>query len=145
VGGGGWDWFAINLQDGTDITLSIVRDEHLNEVLRYGTLVRPNGDVVHLDTGAFQVQDGFGNWTSSTSGFSYPISRTITIDNLTIELSAKVADQELDTRATTGVIYWEGSQDVVVRQFDDEGNEIPAEVGGGEAYVEVTRYMAPRG
>ena len=144
VGGGGWDWFAINLDDGTDITLSIVRDDHLNEVLRYGTLVRPNGDVVHLDTGAFQVQDGFGSWTSSTSGFSYPISRTITVDNLTIELSAKVADQELDTRATTGVIYWEGSQDVVVRQFDDEGNEIPAEVGGGEAYVEVTRYKAPR-
>ena len=26
VGGGGWDWFAVNLEDGTDLTLSLVRD-----------------------------------------------------------------------------------------------------------------------
>jgi predicted secreted hydrolase len=26
VGGGGWDWFAVNLADGTDVTLSLVRD-----------------------------------------------------------------------------------------------------------------------
>ena len=26
VGGGGWDWFAVNLDDGTDLTLSLVRD-----------------------------------------------------------------------------------------------------------------------
>ena len=26
VGGGGWDWFAVNLDDGTDLTLSLVRE-----------------------------------------------------------------------------------------------------------------------
>ena len=26
VGGGGWDWFAVNLADGTDLTLSLVRN-----------------------------------------------------------------------------------------------------------------------
>ncbi|HET9615497.1 MAG TPA: MMPL family transporter, partial [Candidatus Limnocylindrales bacterium] len=26
VGGGGWDWFAVNLDDGTDLTLSLVRN-----------------------------------------------------------------------------------------------------------------------
>ena len=26
VGGGGWDWFAVNLADGSDLTLSLVRD-----------------------------------------------------------------------------------------------------------------------
>ena len=40
--------------------------------------------------------------------------------------------QELDTRPTTGVVYWEGSQ--VVRATRD-GQPL-----GGEAYVELTGY-----
>jgi predicted secreted hydrolase len=43
-----------------------------------------------------------------------------------------VADQELDTRATTGVIYWEGSQHVSATRG---GRSL-----GGEAYVELTGY-----
>jgi hypothetical protein len=44
-----------------------------------------------------------------------------------------VADQELDTRATTGVVYWEGSQVVEASQGRGPGL-------GGEAYVELTGY-----
>lgn len=141
VGGGGWDWFAINLDDGTDITLSIVRDDDLNEVLRYGTLVRPSGEVVHLAVDGFGVTEGSGGWTSPTSGFTYPTSRTVRIGDLELRLRSTLPDQELDTRATTGVIYWEGSQTVRVMRIDDEGNEVP--VGGGDAYIEITRYQAP--
>ncbi len=43
-----------------------------------------------------------------------------------------MAAQELDTRATTGVVYWEGSQRVVATGADG-----PLE---GEAYVELTGY-----
>ena len=39
VGAGGWDWFAINLDDGTDITLSLVRAADGSYPLVYGTLV----------------------------------------------------------------------------------------------------------
>ena len=49
-----------------------------------------------------------------------------------IELEPTVADQELDTRATTGVIYWEGSQDVRATR---RGATL-----GGEAYIELTGY-----
>ena len=49
-----------------------------------------------------------------------------------IKLDPTVADQELDTRATTGVIYWEGSQDVRATRGDA--------TLGGEAYVELTGY-----
>ena len=141
VGGGGWDWYAINLDDGRDLTLSIVRDDHLNEVLRYGTLVTASGEVQHLDSEQVIVSDGFGGWTSPASGFTYPISRTVQLGDVTLQLRVTLVDQELDTRATTGVIYWEGSQNV--RAFDERGNELTA--GGGEAYVEITRYAAPRG
>jgi predicted secreted hydrolase len=53
-------------------------------------------------------------------------------DELTIHLAPTVAAQELDTRATTGVAYWEGSQ--VVR-----ATRAGAPLGG-EAYVELTGY-----
>jgi len=47
-----------------------------------------------------------------------------------------VLDQELDTRATTGVIYWEGA------------NRVSGSLGGravrGAAYVELTGYASLR-
>ena len=43
VGGGGWDWFAVNLDDGTDLTLSLVRDADGSYPLVYGTLVDADG------------------------------------------------------------------------------------------------------
>ena len=56
VGGGGWDWFAVNLDDGTDLTLSLVRDADGGYPLVYGTLVRPDGSVEHLPAGSFTVE-----------------------------------------------------------------------------------------
>jgi predicted secreted hydrolase len=143
VGQGGWDWFAINLDDGTDITLSTVRADHAAELLRYGTLVRPSGEVVRLGPENFSVGDGFGFWDSPTSGRHYPVSRIVLLGDLEIVLRPTISNQELDTRATTGVIYWEGSQSVELRRIDQEtGEELPIP-GGGEAYVEITRYDAP--
>ncbi len=49
VGGGGWDWFAVNLDDGTDLTLSLVRAADGTYPLVYGTLVDADGTARHLD------------------------------------------------------------------------------------------------
>jgi len=131
--GGGWDWFAINLDDGTDLTLSVVRDATGEPVLGYGTLVDADGTARHLGADAFDIR-ALDSWTSAVSGRSYPVHWTIALPDelLVIELRATIQDQELDTRATTGVAYWEGSHHV--RASRD------VEPLGGEAYVEVTRY-----
>ena len=133
VGGGGWDWFAVNLDDGTDLSLSLVRDADGSYPLVYGTLVDADGTVHHLDGDAFTVEVT-DRWTSPTTGADYPAGWTISIpgEDLTIALRPTVADQELDTRATTGVIYWEGSQGVSATRG--------AVQLGGEAYVELTGY-----
>ena len=55
VGAGGWDWFAVNLADGTDITLSLVRDADGGYPLVYGTLVQPDGTTSHLTRDDFEV------------------------------------------------------------------------------------------
>jgi predicted secreted hydrolase len=131
--GGGWDWFAINLGDGTDLTLSVVRDASGEPVLAYGTIVDVDGTVRHLGAEAFDVRS-LDSWTSPVSGQTYPVHWNIAIpgEALVIELTPTLVDQELDTRATTGVAYWEGSQLVRAHLLD--------EPIGGEAYVEVTRY-----
>ena len=73
-------------------------------------------------------------WTSPATGADYPAGWAIEIPSagLEIALTPTVAAQELDTRATTGVVYWEGSQRVVATGADG-----PLE---GEAYVELTGY-----
>ena len=133
VGGGGWDWFAINLDDGTDIMLSLVRAADGTFPIVYGTLVEADGRVRRLERDAFSVRPT-GSWTSPRTGATYPAGWLIELpaDRILIELVPTVADQELDTRATTGVIYWEGSQ--IVRATRD-GAPL-----GGEAYVELTGY-----
>ena len=135
VGGGGWDWFAVNLDDGTDLTLSLVRNADGTYPLVYGTEVARDGTVRHLDRDRFTVTVT-DHWRSPRTGADYPAAWTIEIpgDDLTIRLRPTVAAQELDTRATTGVIYWEGSQ---VVEAERAGRSL-----GGQAYVELTGYAA---
>jgi predicted secreted hydrolase len=139
VGGGGWDWFAVNLADGTDLTLSLVRDASGGYPLVYGTLVKPDGSFVHLDRTSFSV-DVLGQWTSQRTGTTYPAKWRVRVPSagLDIGLEPTIPNQELDTRATTGVVYWEGSQHVTATK---DGEPV-----AGEAYVELTGYAkAPTG
>jgi predicted secreted hydrolase len=133
VGGGGWDWFAVNLDDGTDVTLSLVRDVDGSYPLIYGTIVGRDGAARHLERDAFEVTVT-DRWRSPATGADYPAAWTVRIpsEDLTIELRPTVAAQELDTRATTGVVYWEGSQVVSASRA---GAPL-----GGEGYVELTGY-----
>ncbi|MGI8928435.1 MAG: MMPL family transporter [Candidatus Limnocylindrales bacterium] len=134
VGGGGWDWFAVNLDDGTDLTMSLVRDTDGSYPLVYGTLVRPDGAVEHLAREEFSV-DSRSTWTSTRTGAVYPSGWTITLpeEDLTIDLTPTLLDQELDTRPTTGVVYWEGSQLVEATRAGE-----PLD---GDGYVELTGYL----
>jgi predicted secreted hydrolase len=133
VGGGGWDWFAVNLDDGTDLTVSLVRDLDGSYPLVYGTLVDPAGATTHLPATAVEVEV-LGTWASPRSGANYPSGWRIRVpgQSLDIVLTPTLADQELDTRATTGVIYWEGSQAVAGTR---DGRPV-----AGRAYVELTGY-----
>jgi len=131
--GGGWDWFAIELADGTDIVLNRVRAPDGSYPVEYGEVVDPDGRTRHLDGAAFSV-DATGSWTSPTTGATWPAGWRISIpgEGLEIGLQPTVAGQELDTRATTGVVYWEGSQTVTATR-----NGKPV---AGEAYVELTGH-----
>jgi len=136
--GGGWDWFAINLDDGTDVTISLLRGPGNSVTAAYGTAVTARG-YRHLTNDDIDVQVT-NIWGSDATGRVYPAGWTVSVANiggeqLVVHLAPTVADQELDARATTGVIYWEGSQRVDAT-FGASG----ARHVRGEAYVEITRY-----
>ena len=147
VGGGGWNWFAINLDDGTDITISEVLDDHAAQVALYGTMVGPDGTVHDLTQDVIGLgPTGFGPWTSPTTGRNWTRGWNILAATYLLDLKATVQNQELDTRATTGVVYWEGSNTVtgtVGDGFDpNTGDLTNASPITGDAYVEMTRYDA---
>jgi predicted secreted hydrolase len=135
VGAGGWDWFALQLGDGQDITLSLVRGPTGGNALVYGTSVDTAGRSTHLEATDFSVNVTH-RWQSPLTNVDYPAGWTVRIpgQGLVIGLVPTVPGQELDTRATSGVVYWEGSQRVTATRF---GKPV-----GGEAYVELTGYSA---
>ena len=101
VGGGGWDWFAVNLDDGTDLTLSLVRDADGSYPLDLRDGGRtPTARVRHLDRDAFTV-DVTDRWTSPATGADYPAGWTIRIpgDDLDDRPRARRSPTRSSTRA----------------------------------------------
>jgi predicted secreted hydrolase len=75
-----------------------------------------------------------GEWTSPGTESTYPSGWTITVPDheLAMTVTPSLRDQELDTRATTGVIYWEGESVVAGTH---RGRPV-----AGYGYVELTGY-----
>ena len=137
--GGGWDWFAIELSDGRSIMLSLVRGAADDPLLVYGTVL--SGHSIDLSSRDFRVQVQ-GRWKSPRTGADYPAGWRLTIPRigLAFDLKPTVADQELDTRASSGGVYWEGSQKATVSRIGADGSPRTGETPSAEAYVELTGY-----
>ncbi len=131
--GGGWDWFSLQLDDGSDLMLNLIRDAQGVTRLAYGTYVEPSGAYRHLGADRFEVAST-GRWTSPRNGATYPMGwRARLLDPpLDVVLEPVLEDQELDTTRTTNTIYWEGASDVFGTR-----DGLPIR---GQAYVEMTGY-----
>ncbi|MGI8644678.1 MAG: lipocalin family protein [Thermomicrobiales bacterium] len=130
---GGWDWFSVQLSDGTDLMLYVIRGPDGEPVILDGSLVAADGALTILDGPDFIV-DEVSYWTSPATDTTYPMGWQVKIpdENLVLSLKPTLPSQELDTTATTGVIYWEG--EVVV---SGTRHNLPVD---GLGYVELTGY-----
>ncbi|HEX5165488.1 MAG TPA: lipocalin family protein [Thermomicrobiales bacterium] len=133
VGAGGWDWFSVQLDDGSDLTISLVRNDDGSLATAYGTVVAPDGTQRNLTAADIAVTTE-ATWTSSDTGTTWPAGWTITLpnDGWTLTVTPTMADQELQTLASTDTIYWEGEV-----RIDGTANGAPAT---GLGYVELTGY-----
>ena len=133
----GWDWFSLQLEKGMELMLYQMRQKD-GKIDPYssGTIIFPNGTYQHLPRKEFQIEV-LHQWKSQKSGASYPSKWKIKIPGYQMELtlSPTVKDQELITKESTRVTYWEGSVKVEGKY---QGDPIK-----GMGYVELTGYAEP--
>ncbi|HEY1729519.1 MAG TPA: lipocalin-like domain-containing protein [Candidatus Baltobacteraceae bacterium] len=129
----GWDWYALQLDDGRELMLYVLRQEDGGVTPQSsGSLVARDGRVRHLVLRDFQTQ-ALGVWKSPASGALYPSGWHVRVpsEGLDVTISPLLRDQELIDQQLH-VAYWEGDCDL-------SGTDRSRPVRGA-AYVELTGY-----
>ena len=107
----GWDWFGLQLDDGTDLMIYRMRNATGGTDYLSGTRVGPDGAPHYLKAADITL-DGDRPWSSPHSGASYPQRWQLSVDGRRLVVGSELADQELTTSDSAGVTYWEGAVDV---------------------------------
>jgi predicted secreted hydrolase len=125
----GWDWIGMNLDDGAALTAFQLRRKDGTALWSGGSYRAKNGATrtfneteVRFEAQAF--------WTSPASKARYPTRWKVYTPAGNYTVASVIPNQELDSRKSTGTIYWEGVSDLL--------NESGQRVGRG--YLEMTGY-----
>lgn len=123
----GWDWTGLNLDDGSALMAFQVRDAQGRGIWAGGGLRAPDGSMTRFAPG--DVAFGAGRrWRSPRTGAVYPVERDLSLrlpgGVRRFPLKPLFDDQELDSRAGGGPVYWEGA----------------VTTPGGRGYLELTGY-----
>ncbi len=129
----GWDWIGMNLDDGSALTAFSIRGRQSNsEPLHAYASLRPRGGSVQT-LGPREVRLlTRSEWTSPRTRATWPVAREVHIGDRTFVTQPLMEDQELDSRLSTGAVYWEGASRLL-----ENGKPI------GRGYLEMTGYVAP--
>lgn len=131
---GGWQWFAISLDDDTQImlffTADVTSDTDANRE-EIGSWTDSSGNTTPLKFGDAQLKV-LDTWTSPRSGCTFPSGWEVTVRGKVYSIEPLVKDQELGPTADeqqpwVTPIYWEGASTVT---GDTEG----------KAYVELNGF-----
>lgn len=129
----GWDWTGMNLHGGGALTAFVLRRADASPLWAGGSW-RPAPDAPLQVFGPRDVRfTPLRHWTSGASGARYLVQWQLDTPAGRFALDALLDDQELDSRASTGAIYWEGLSAL----RDAGGREI------GRGYLEMTGYAQP--
>lgn len=126
----GWDWFALQLDDGTDLMYyRLRRSDGASDSFSAGSLVAADGRRTVLEA-ADVVVEARAFWKSPATGITYPVAWRLRLPRhgLALDLSPRLAAQEM----ALSVRYWEGA---VTAAGVGPGGPLR-----GEGYVELTGY-----
>lgn len=129
----GWDWFSLQMEDGSEIMLFHLRKRDGTVEKPFGTYVPREGPSVDLAGKDIFIRP-VGKWISPNTKAVYPSGWVIDVPDLDINLEAKpfLSDQELFDGKSTGIVYWEGSVEITGMKR--------GEYVSGRGYVELTGY-----
>lgn len=131
----GWDWFALQLDDGWDMMVYQLRlEDGSADPLSDGVLISPEGDRIPLEWGEDVFVEPTERWRAPDGQADYPAAWTIRVPERgwDLRVTPAVSDQEL----RFAFRYWEGS--VRVEGQGEEGAPV-----AGRGYVELTGYAVP--
>ncbi|MFZ4481357.1 MAG: lipocalin-like domain-containing protein [Rhodoferax sp.] len=130
----GWDWIGINLLDGGALTAFRLRDGTGSAIWAGGsyrsTAMGARPQVFAQDEVRFRA---LRQWSSPLTKASYPVEWSVQTPAERYTVKAVIDNQELDSRASTGAVYWEGLSEL----FDSAGRLV------GRGYLEMTGYASP--
>jgi predicted secreted hydrolase len=125
----GWDWIGMNLDDGSALTAFRIRKADGSALWDGGSFRPAAGALYTFRQGevAFSPQR---HWTSPLSQAKYAVEWMVRTPADIYTVKAVLDNQELDSRASTGAIYWEG----LATLWDSNGRR------AGTGYLEMTGY-----
>ena len=125
----GWDWVGANLDDGSALMAFRIRTADGQALWQHATLRDAAGQQRHFSADAIRFTPQ-REWRSPRTGARYPVAMQIDTGDSRWQLVPLQDDQELDSRQSTGAVYWEGAVRI-------ERNGKPA----GRGYFEMTGYL----
>jgi predicted secreted hydrolase len=129
----GWDWIGMNLFDGSALTAFRLRDKSGAALWGGGSFRsgrKGGGNAPRILQRSEVSFSPLRHWTSPQSQASYAVEWQLQTPTGSYTIKAIIDNQELDSRASTGAIYWEGLSDL----FDSQGKHV------GRGYLEMTGY-----
>ncbi|TAG27616.1 MAG: carotenoid 1,2-hydratase [Burkholderiales bacterium] len=124
----GWDWIGMNLLDGSSLTAFQLRRKD-GSALWAGGSFRDQASTTIFKPSEVEFKAG-DIWQSPSSGGRYPMQWQVNTSRGTFTARSLMNSQELDSRSSTGTVYWEGLADLL----DAQGKLV------GRGYLEMTGY-----
>ncbi len=132
----GWDWVGASLDDGSALMAFRIRGTDGSALWQHASLRTRDGKLRQYRSDEIRFTP-LRRWRSPRTGASYPVGMQIDTgdtgkknDKIQWTLQPLQDDQELDSRQSTGAVYWEGAVRVL-------RNGQPA----GQGYFEMTGYL----
>lgn len=129
----GWDWVGMNLDDGSALAAFEIRprDAAAGPIYAYAALRPRAGPVATFGPGEVRFEP-IADWTSPRTRARWPVAQRLRVGERQFTTQPLMNDQELDSRRSSGTIYWEGASRLL-----EGGRPI------GRGYLEMTGYAAP--
>jgi predicted secreted hydrolase len=127
----GWDWIGMNLDDGGALMAFRIRRGDGSTLWSGGSHRPPGGRARVFADGEVVFTPG-RTWQSPATRTRYPVEWQVATPAGAFSVHALQDDQELDSRASSGTIYWEG----LSLLLDAAGRRV------GRGYLEMTGYAA---
>lgn len=127
----GWDWVGANLNDGSAFMAFQIRHKNGSKLWAHAIRRNKNGQIKQFTPEQVEFTP-LRTWQSPHTEATYPVAMRIRTGDQIWQLTPLFDDQELDSRQSTGAVYWEGA--VTLTQ---DGKLM------GKGYLELTGHHEP--